>query len=348
LKALTFYGKEKIEYETVSDPEIKSPGDAIIKAHLAGICGSDLHVYHEREKGLDPGTIMGHELVGEIVELGKDVQKFRKGDFVVSPFTTSCGGCFYCRKGLTGRCTAGQLLGWVQKGVGLHGAQAEYVRIPLADSTLIKVPENVQPEVALLLGDVLPTGYFCADMAEVTPDGTYAVIGCGPVGLMAVMGARELGAEKIYAIDRLRERLLLAAKFGAQPINFAQDDPIALLKEATDGRGVDAVLEVVGNQAAARLAVDLVRPGGIIAVVGVHNEKHFALSPAEAYDKNLTYKVGRCPARYYMERLIPLVQKKNAELLSIISHRLLLEQGPRGYQIFDEKLEGCTKIVLRP
>lgn len=348
MHALTFHGKGKIKYESAPDPEIKSPGDAIIKVHLAGICGSDLHVYHEREKGLDLGAIMGHELVGEIVERGKDVRNFRQGDLVVSPFTTNCGNCFYCRKGLTSRCPAGQLLGWVQKGIGLQGTQAEYVRVPLADSSLFQVPEKVHTEAGLLMGDVLPTGYFCADMAEITPEGTYVSIGCGPVGLMAILSARELGAEKIYAIDKIPERLLLAAKFGAKPINFEHDDPIMILREATEGRGTDAVLEVVGNSAATRLAIDLVRPGGVIAVAGVHNEPHFPFSPAEAYDKNLTYKVGRCPARHYAQRLIPLVQKRQDELLAIISHRLPLAQGPKGYQIFDEKLEDCTKVVLMP
>jgi threonine dehydrogenase-like Zn-dependent dehydrogenase len=348
LKALLFNGTQEIKHETVADPIIKSSGDAIIKVHLAGICGSDLHVYHGRERGLDIGTIMGHELVGEIVELGNDVRKFRRGDVVVSPFTTNCGDCFYCRIGLTCRCTGGQLLGWVQKGVGLHGAQAEYVRVPLADSTLLAVPENVQPEVALLLGDVLPTGYFCADLAEIKSGGTYAVIGCGPVGLMVILSAREMGAEKIYAIDAIAERLHLAATFGAIPIDFAQNDPIMILKDATEGRGADAVLEVVGSPVATRMAVNLLRPGGVLAVVGVHNENHFAFSPAEAYDKNLTFKIGRCPARHYMKKLAGLVQKRHDDLLALISHRLPLAEGPRGYEIFDKKLEACTKVVLRP
>ncbi|MDZ7343805.1 MAG: alcohol dehydrogenase family protein [candidate division KSB1 bacterium] len=343
MKALTFHGKQEIKHETVGDPAIKFPGDVIIKVHLAGICGSDL-----REKGLDLGTIMGHELVGEIVELGNEVRKFRRGDVVISPFTTNCGDCFYCRDGLTCRCTAGQLLGWVQNEVGLHGAQAEYVRVPLADSTLLRMPENGREEVALLLGDVLPTGWFCAKMAEITADGVYAVIGCGPVGLMAILSAQEMGAEKIYAIDTVDERLRLAATFGAIPIDFAHDDPVMILQEATEGRGADAVLEVVGSPEAMRLAVNLLRPGGVLAAVGVHNESHFAFSPAEAYDKNLTFKTGRCPARHYMEQLTGVVQKKHDDLLALISHRLPLAEGPRGYEIFDRKLEGCTKVVLRP
>ena len=347
MHALTFHDTEDIHYESVPDPTLESPGDALVKVSLAAICGSDLHIYHGREKGLDTGTVMGHEFVGEIIELGKEVRTLHKGDQVFCPFTTNCGACFYCQKNLPCRCISGQLFGWRQNGVGLHGGQAEYVRVPLAASTLLKIPAPILPEEALLMGDVLSTGYFCADMAEIKPDGTYVVIGCGPVGLMAIIGARELGAEKIFAIDTIPERLALAEKFGAIPVNYPKAEVGEIIRAATEGRGADGVLEVVGSPAAAKLAINLVRPGGIISVVGVHNEEHFAFSPNDAYDKNLTYKVGRCPARYYMEKLIPLVQKKKYDLAAIFSHRLPLAEGPRGYKIFAEKLEGCTKVVLK-
>jgi len=348
MRALTFQDTENIRYESVPDPKIESPGDVIVQVHLAAICGSDLHVYHGREKGLDAGTVMGHEFVGEIVELGKEVRTLRKGDLVFSPFTTNCGTCFYCRKNLPCRCSSGQLFGWRQNGVGLHGGQAEYVRVPLAESTLLKIPENILAEEALLMGDVLSTGYFCADIAEINPDGVYAVIGCGPVGLMAIIGARELGAEKIFVLDAVPERLALAEKFGAMAVDYQKQNVSEIIREVTEGRGADGVLEVVGSPSAAKMAIQLVRPGGIISVVGVHNEEHFAFSPNEAYDKNLTYKVGRCPARYYMEKLIPMVQKKKYDLTAIFSHRLQLAEGVRGYKIFAEKLEECTKVVLKP
>ncbi|MFQ5709999.1 MAG: alcohol dehydrogenase family protein [bacterium] len=346
MQALTFHGKETVKYESVADPELQGLGDVIVRVRLAAICGSDLHPYHEREKGLDHGTVLGHEFVGEIVETGREVVNFSKSDSVCSPFTTNCGRCFYCRKGLTCRCPHGQLFGWVEKGQGLHGAQAEYVRVPLADSTLLLVPENVTPEEALLLGDVCSTGFFCAENAEVVPEGVYAVLGCGPVGLLAIVGARELGAEKIFAIDAIPERLQLARKFGAIAVNYQQEAPLAILQNATEGRGADAVLEVVGSEEAARAAVDLVRPGGIISTVGVHTESHMAFSLGEAYNKNLTYKSGRCPARSFMERLLPMVQAHQYDLTAIISHRLPLSQGVEGYRMFDRKLQGCTKVIL--
>jgi len=348
LRALTFHGKQDIRYESVADPALLSPTDAILKVHLAGICGSDLHVYHEREKGLDAGTVMGHEFVGEIVAAGREVKKFKRGDWVCSPFTTNCGECFFCRIGLTARCTYSQLFGWVQDGVGLQGGQAEFVRVPLAEATLLAIPENVLMEEALLAGDVLATGYFCAERAEGQPGGVYAVIGCGPVGLMAIIASRELGAEQIYAIDNQPARLALAEYFGAIPLNFQQTDPVEVIHAATAGRGVEAVMEAVGREAAMKLAFALVRPGGIIAAAGVHHAPTFAFSPGEAYDKNLTYRTGRCSARVYAERLLPLLQQRKYALSRIISHRLPLAQGPRGYQIFDEKRDDGTKVILQP
>ncbi len=348
MKALTFNGKQTIKYESVPDPQIKTSKDVIVKVLLSAICGSDLHVYHERETGLDYGTVMGHEFVGEIVEIGREVKFFQKSDVVFSPFTTNCGKCFYCRKGLTARCTEGQLFGWVENDIGLHGGQADYVRVPLADSTLHRLPEDVSLEEGLLLGDIFSTGYFCAEMAEISPEGIYVTIGCGPVGLLAILGARDLGAEKIYAVDSIPERLALAKNFGAMPINYQSDDPIEILRDATDGRGADAVLEIVGNASAGRSAFELIRPGGIISTVGVHTEKYITFSPVEAYNKNITYKIGRCSARYYMERLLPIVQSKKYNLVSIISHRLPLDNGVRGYEIFDKKLERCIKVVLEP
>lgn len=348
MQALTFHDIKTIRYESVPDPEIKEPTDVIVQVRLTAICGSDLHPYHGREKGLDPGTIMGHEFVGEIVEIGPEVRKFKSGDVVCSPFTTNCGRCFYCRIGLTARCAQGQLFGWVERGAGLHGGQAEYVRLPLADATLVKVPEGVTLEEALLLGDNFSTGYFCASMAEIEPEGTYVVVGCGPVGLMAILAAREMAAEKLYAVDSVPERLALAREFGAVAVNYQAEDAVSRVKEVTEGRGAGAVLEVVGSPQATRTAYELVRPGGVIAIAGVHTETHFAISPVQAYDKNLTIKTGRCPARYYMEKLRPMVQAKKYDIASIVTHRLPLSEGAQAYSMFDQKQNGCVKVVLQP
>lgn len=346
MHALTFHGKQTIRYESIPDPKIIQDTDAIVKVKLCAICGSDLHVYHEHEKGIDHATAMGHEFTGEIVETGRGVKNFKKGNKVMSPFSTSCGNCFYCTRGLTSRCVQSQLFGWVENQKGLQGGQAEYVRVPLADTTLLPVPEGITWEQALLLGDIIPTGFFCAKQADIHSHSTYAVIGCGPVGLMTILGARELGAEKIYAIDTLPERLAIAGQFGAIPVNASATDPIAMLKSVTEGRGADAVMEAVGNNATGKLAYDLVRPGGIISMVGVCTDQYMPFSPTDAYNKNLTFKVGRCPARYLMDSLIPVVQSNRYNYASIITHRMDLAQGITGYDLFANKKENCLKVIL--
>ncbi len=343
--ALTFQGKKTISLQKVADPEIISSDDAIVKVALTAICGSDLHVYHGREAGLDIGTTMGHEFIGEVVAIGRNVKNFRCGDPVFSPFFSACGQCSYCQKSLSCRCKHGHLFGWLENGEGLQGAQAEYVRVPFADSTLHKIPEGVSAEEALLLCDILPTGFFCADMANVTPGKSYAVIGCGPVGLQTILGLKILGADQIFAIDMLPERLAIAQEFGANIFDGKTDVKASIL-EITGGRGVDGVCEVVGNLSAQQLAYDIVRPGGTLSVVGVHNSAHFAFSPTDLYNKNLTYKTGRCPVQRYLPMLIPVVQQKKYDFTRIISHRLSLSEGVRGYRIFDEKLEKCTKVIL--
>ncbi|HEX6846929.1 MAG TPA: alcohol dehydrogenase family protein [Chitinophagaceae bacterium] len=348
MQALTFGGVETIVYRSVADPEILRPADAIVQISLSGICGSDLHVYHGRETGLDEGTVMGHEFVGTIVETGSAVKKFLKGSRVLSPFTTSCGVCFYCRIGLTCRCEKGNLFGWVQSGNGLHGAQAQYVRVPMADTTLIPLSDDLSEGQGLLLGDIFSTGYFCAENAGVNSKGTYLVIGCGPVGLMAILAAKDLGAQNLFAVDYTNSRLQLAMEFGATPFDASVVNIKAAILEATDGRGADAVMEVVGSPEALRLAMEVVRPGGTISSVGVHTAKNFSFSPGEAYDKNLVYKIGRCPAYYYAEKLLreEVIQQYPAE--KIITHHFKLNDGAKAYEVFDKKLDNCVKAILTP
>ncbi len=348
MRALTFRGRRTVAVESVPDPSLQLPTDALVRVSLTAICGSDMHAYHERERGLDHGTVMGHEFVGEIVDCGHQVEGLRAGDQVLSPFTTSCGSCFFCRRGLTARCERGQLFGWVEDGHGLHGTQAELVRVPLATGTLVKIPEGVDREEALLLGDVASTGYYCARRADLRPEDVCVVLGCGPVGLMAVVGARHLGAETVLAVDSVAERLALAERFGARAVDLSRGDTVEQIRQASDGRGADAVLEAVGSPEATRLAVDLVRPGGTISAVGVHCEQQFSFSPVEAYDKNLTYRIGRCPARAVLPELVPLVQSKRHDLTAIISHRLPLAAAVEAYEMFDKKTDGCTKVVLSP
>lgn len=347
MRAITFQELEVVLFETIDDPTIEKPSDIIVKTSLCGVCGSDMHVFHGRETGIDRCTAMGHEFVGEVVEVGSNTSSFKKGERVMAPFTTSCGHCYFCRTGLTSRCVESQLYGWREKGSGLHGAQAEYVRVPNAAHSLMSIPNSVSDIGALMLGDNFSTGYFCAAQGECQGK-SVVVLGCGSVGLSAVMSAISMGATTVLAVDNIAVRLAKAKELGATALNFEDHNLVQIVQDQTEGRGVDVVLDAVGNSAASKLAFDLVSPGGIISTVGVCTDPTFAFSPAQAYDKNLTYKVGRCPARYYMEQLLPLVEAGEFNLEATVTHKLPLEKGADAYAMYANKTDDCIKIVLEP
>jgi threonine dehydrogenase-like Zn-dependent dehydrogenase len=373
--AITFRDIETLEFGRVADPEISEKGDVIVAVEMAGICGSDLHPYLGRERGLDRGTIMGHEFVGRVVDVGRGVRTLERGDRVVAPFTTSCGACWSCAIGLTSRCIRGQLFGWVENSRGLHGAQAELVRVPLADTTLVVVPDSLTDDaLALLAGDVLSTALFACELADVRAGDVVAVVGCGPVGLLAVRAALAREAREVFALDSVASRLALAERFGATPVQIGATpgqigaapgqvgaapgqvgaapgqvgdmDAIAFVRAHTDGRGVDRVIEAVGSSQATRSAADLLRPGGVLAAVGVHTEPHLALSPGELYDRNLTYAAGRCPARRMLPAALGLAQRDASLLVELISHRLPLSEGVDAYRQVAARAEGWAKVVL--
>lgn len=346
MRALLFHAPHDVRAGETPEPRLEGPRDAIVEVDVAGLCGSDLHVWHGRETGIDPGTVMGHEFAGRVIEAGPDA-RWRPGDRVVAPFTTNCGACFFCRKGLTARCESGALFGWVQNGQGLHGGQAERVRVPLADTTLMPVPDDLPFEVALLTGDVLSTGWHAARMAHVGPGDTIAVLGLGPVGLCAVIAAREQAPARVLAFDGIEARRTFAEELGAEPHDVGPG-AIEAVRAATEGRGVDAVLECVGSPASTRLAYELVRAGGTISAVGVHHEAGFAYSPVEAYDRNLSYHIGRNPARAYADELVPVVRRQAVALARLITHRVPLERGAEMYGVFDRKEDGCIKVVFTP
>jgi alcohol dehydrogenase len=345
MRGICFEDIAKVGVQDLADPQIESQGDCIVQVEMAGLCGSDLHPYWGREKGLDVGTVMGHEFVGRVVEVGSAVEQFRVGDRVFAPFSTSCGQCFYCHNALPSRCVAGQLFGWRANQVGLHGGQAEFVRVPLASGTLLKVPTEISPELALLLGDNLSTGFFATDLADVRPQGTYVILGCGNVGLMALMACKIKGCRNIVAVDPVADRREMAEQLGAA-VALADESAIRLIAKLTEGRGADGVMELVGLPAAQRLAYQLVRPGGVIATVGCHCDATFSFSPVEAYDKNLSYRTGRCPARHYMQRLMQMPEVRDINVNSFVTHHFSLEDGPRAYEIFSQRQEAIIKGVF--
>lgn len=347
VKAIVFHGPFDVRFQDVAEPALVESTDAIVRVELSAICGSDLHPYRGREVGIEPGTVMGHEFLGTVIECGSAVEGLAKGDRVVAPFSTSCGACVPCLRGLTARCERGELFGWIENGRGLHGGQAEFVRVPLAGSTLARVPETTPVEAALFAGDILSTGLFTADLAGVAPGSVAAVLGCGPVGLMAVVACRLRRAETVFAIDPVPERRRLAESFGAVGLAL-NEGVVARLLEQTGGRGVDCVLEMVGSPEATRLGVDILRPGGTLAAAGVHTEAAFAFSPGEAYDKNLTYRAGRCPVRAYLDEALELAGSRAVDFSAIVTDRLRLDEAVAAYRRFDRRDGGCVKVLLRP
>lgn len=335
MKAVIFNGPSDISVESRPIPQIIDPTDAIIKVSYTALCGSELHVYRGHQKS-PTGFIMGHEFTGEIVEIGAQVFNFKVSDKVVSPFTVSCMNCFYCKKGATSRCDKSLLFG----SQPLDGAQAEYVRVPLADGTLFLAPLNIDEKKLVLMADIFPTGYFAAlnvlkDLSEEDRKSTVnVVIGCGPVGLCAIVAAKSM-AQTVYAIDSVPDRLKEAEHLGAIPLHL-NDDPIAVIKKATNGRGADNVMEIVGLSPALRLAFEIVRPWGKISSVGVHNTS-IPFTGNEAYGKNVTIQFGRCPVRSLFPQALALLEKSHTQLDCLSGHIMKLDDAVEAYDAFDKR-----------
>ena len=274
---MVFGGVRRVAVEQRLPPQIQDPRDVIVRVQYSAICGSDLHVYRGHEACL-VGTILGHEFIGTVVEKGENVQTLSVGDSVVSPFTVSCGACFFCRAGLSSRCEASALYG----STALPGAQAEFVRVPYADTTAVKALETLRPVQALLMADVFPTGYYAVASAfellppQIAPaDATVLIVGCGPVGVCAVVAASARGPRQLLAVDAVPERLKLAGDRGAQPVDLTlgAEDVVRRVREATGGRGADVVVELVGQKPALMMAFEALRPGGVLVSLGVHHDE---------------------------------------------------------------------------
>ncbi len=356
MRALTFQGVEHVEYlNDLPDPHISDPGDVVVAVRRSGICGSDLHQYHGREP-VRNGTIPGHEFVGEIVETGSEVCGLRIGDDVFSPFTANCGHCFFCENGLSGRCDRWTLFGYlppedeVDTGRGIQGAQAEFIRVPMADATLLKIPQGITDEQALLLGDNFTTGFFCAGNSEVRRDGITVMIGCGSVGLCAIQAAMFLGAETVVAVDPVADRRARAQSLGAIAVTPEEAaDRVASLAAPSGRGGADSVMEAVGSPAAQDLAFRLVRPGGVISAIGVHTSDSFTFSPTDAYNRNVTYRAGRCPVRSMLDRVLSLVEDEGLTIPveQIMTHcDIPLADGAEAYRRFSSRIDDCMKVTL--
>lgn len=337
MRAVVFKGVRHVAVEERPIPTIQDPQDIIIKVRYTALCGSELHVFRGHQASAT-GFIMGHEFTGTVHEAGPSVESVAPGDAVVCPFTVSCGTCFYCRRGFSSRCEKSLLFGCPV----LDGGQAEYVRVPLADATVVKAPRGIDELKLCLMADILPTGYFAAAnalgplAAEDLRDSVVVLIGCGPVGLCALVAAREYAPRAILAVDGIPSRLHRAEGLGAEPWNYleAADELAARVAELTDGRGADVVIEVVGQSAALETAFRLLRPWGTISSVGVHNGG-IPWSGNEAYGKNLRIQMGRCPVRSIFPEALKLLEKRQEAFDFMTENVMPLSQAVEGYELFD-------------
>ena len=389
MRALVWHGKEDIRYESVPDPEIEDGRDAIIKVTSCAICGSDLHLFHNFIPAMLPGSTIGHEMMGEVMEVGRDNKALKPGDRIVVPFTIWCGDCDQCKRGnysvcertnrngeladkVFGHRTAG-LFGYTELTGGYPGGQAEYLRVPFADTTHIKVPDGMTDEQALFLGDIFPTGWQAAVQCDIQPTDTVAVWGAGPVGQFAIRSAIMLGAEQVVAIDRLPERLQMAEAAGAIPINFQDESVIDRLSELTKGKGPDKCIDAVGLEAHATSTIDAVydrakqlalqetdrahvlremiyvcRPAGVISIPGVYGGLVDKIPIGMAMNKALTFRMGQTHVNRWADDLVRRIEEGQIDPSFVITHSVPLSEGPGMYRTFRNKQDDCIKVVLKP
>jgi threonine dehydrogenase-like Zn-dependent dehydrogenase len=381
-------GKKHVEVNDVPDPKILNAGDCIVKITSTAICGSDLHLYNGFVSAMMPGDVLGHEFMGEVVEVGSAVRKLKVGDRVVVPFPIACGKCFSCEDENYSLCentntsawVAEKLMGHSPAGIfgyshllgGYAGGQAQYARVPFADVGPIKVPDHLTDEQVLFLSDIFPTGYMAAEACDIKSGDTIAVWGCGPVGQFSIRSAFMLGAERVIAIDRIPERLQMARDGGAETLNYTETDVQDALYQMTGGRGPDKCIDAVGLEAhapgvlyaydrakqammletdrtmALRQAILSCRNGGTVSIPGVYSGFVDKFPIGAVMNRSLTIKTGQTHVQRYLEPLLHRIENGEIDPGFVISHRLNLEDAPHGYSIFNNKQDRCTKIVLAP
>lgn len=386
MKAVCWQGIHQVGVEEVPDPRILNPRDAIVKVTKAAICGSDVHLYDGYVPGMMRGDVLGHEFMGEVLEVGSGVTNLSTGDRVVVPFPISCGNCFFCEKEMFSLCEnsnpnaklAEKFWGHSPCGIfgyshllgGYAGGQAQYVRVPFADVGPIKIPDTLSDEQVLFLSDILPTGYMAAENCNIQQGDTVAVWGCGPVGLFAIKSAMLLGAGRVIAIDRFPERLRLAERAGAEVINYEEMDVLPALNEITGSRGPDSCIDAVGMEAhmhgvqhsydkvkqalrmetdrpgVLRQAIQACRNGGTVSVPGVYGGLVDKIPFGAIVNKALTVKSGQTHVQHYMKPLLARIEAGEIDPSFIITHRVSLEEVPEAYQMFRDKEDDCVKVVV--
>lgn len=352
MKGIVYQGHKSVAYSDVPDATIEAPGDAVIRIEKTAICGSDLHIYHGPNRAETGEFTLGHEFLGTIDAVGKDVRRFKAGERVLVSCTIGCGGCALCDDNLYSGCLETTSLGPVTNIFGSPlnpGGQAEAVRVPFADTNLFKIPDGLEDEQVLFLTDILPTGYMGADLAEVSPGDTVVVIGCGPVGVFAQISALIRGAAVVIAVDLDDGRLQKAQARGCRPLNPSKENLNEVVRSLTGGKGADCSIEAVGSAATVGMALEVVRPGARVAIIGVVAGQSVEIDFFPVVTgKNLTIRSGIVNPQYYIPKLLPMVEQGRIDPTEIITHRMALSDGARGYEIFDNHEEDVLKVVLSP
>ncbi|MHB0774995.1 zinc-dependent alcohol dehydrogenase [Halomonas sp. WWR20] len=389
MKALCWHGKTDVRYDTVPDPEIEHGRDAIIKVSSCAICGSDMHLYDHFIPGMQSGDVLGHEFMGEVMEVGADNKKLKVGDRIVVPFTIFCGECEQCRRGNFSVCERSNrnksladkafghggagLFGYSHLTGGYAGGQAEYVRVPFADTTHVKVPDSLTDEQVLFLGDIFPTGWQAAAQCDIQPTDTVAIWGAGPVGQFCIRSAVLLGARQVIVIDNVPERLSMAEAGGAITIDFSHESVLERLNELTHGKGPEKCIDAVGLEAHATRSLDSVydrfkqatmmesdrahvlremiyvcRPAGVLSIPGVYGGLVDKIPMGALMNKGLTVRTGQTHVNRWTDDLLRRIDEGQIDPSFVITHTVGLEQGPEMYKTFRDKQDGCVKVVLKP
>jgi alcohol dehydrogenase len=348
MKAVVLKDQNVLEVADVPEPELQQPDDVIVKVTTAAICGSDVHIKHGELPGIPPGTIMGHEYVGVIQETGDAVRRFKPGDRVAVPAAVWCGTCPPCRRGEVQYCENGGVWGGGEIfGRGLWGAQTSLVRVPFADMCLTPIPGHVPDEQAVFVGDVFSTGYHAALEGNIRTSDTVAVFGCGPIGLGAIISARQMGPREILAVDMFDNRLGLAEHYGARPVPAGSNgDAVEAVREATGGAGADVAIEAIGLPETFQNALRSVRRGGTVSVVGLFpTPVEFPLNEMAFYGVRMSMGLATLA---HMERLMGLVASGKVDLAPLATHTFALDDAVEAYDLFENHKEQCLKVLLKP
>lgn len=344
MQAVTFQAPREVRVEERPEPQVGSPDEAVVRVEATGVCGSDLHIFHGRV-AMEQGFTLGHEFVGTVLAVGDGVTTVSEGDRVLGCFCTACGTCFFCRRGDYHKCDRGRTFGHGATLGNLQGSQAEQVLVPSANLTLRRVPEGMSDDVALFAGDVMGTGYHAITAGGLQPGDTAAVLGLGPVGLCAVQAARAAGAARIVAVDSVEDRLRMAESFGATPVHLTEDDPRAVVKSLTDGRGVDLAVDAVGHPDALELAIRLARKTGTVNAIGVYAERcevHMGL----VWIKALRMVTGFANVLGHVDRVLALLEQGVLDPAPLVTHHMPLADAAEAYEVYDRR--EALKIVLTP